>query len=203
MDNTETKIIDAARRVFVAKGLDGARMQEIADEAGINKALLHYYFRSKQKLFDAIFEEAFQQFIPTMGATIASGKNPQEIITIFIDAYFRVLEQNPFLPQFVIGELNRDPSRLATFMAEKIGLTSLVDKAMSLFQNEGFNLKNPQQFMISLISMIIFPFVAKPILHHIIFKGDQLLVDQFFAERKSYVTTSALQLLASSLNENN
>ena len=202
MDNTETKIIDAARRVFVSKGLDGARMQEIADEASINKALLHYYFRSKQKLFDAIFEEAFQQFLPTMGETMLSGKSPQEIITTFINAYFDVLEENPFLPQFVIGELNRNPSRVANFMAEKMGLSQLVDKVIALFQSEGFNLKNPQHFMVSLISMIIFPFVAQPILHHIIFKGDQLLLAQFFAERKSYVTSSALQLLATSLNEN-
>jgi TetR/AcrR family transcriptional regulator len=61
---TERKILQAAREVFQRKGLYGARMQEIADAAGINKALLHYYFRNKDKLFDAIFSDVFQNFIP-------------------------------------------------------------------------------------------------------------------------------------------
>ena len=202
MDNTETKILQAARKVFIVKGLDGARMQEIADEAEINKALLHYYFRSKQKLFDAVFEVAFQQFIPTMDETISSGKSPQEMIPLFIDAYFAILDQNPFIPQFVIGELNRDPSRIATFMSEKVGLTTLVNKMVSLFKSEGFNLVNPQQFMSSLVSMIIFPFLARPILQHIVFQNNDESVSQFYIERKEYVKMHTLQLLNSSLNNN-
>ncbi|MEA3443822.1 MAG: TetR/AcrR family transcriptional regulator [Bacteroidota bacterium] len=201
MDNTETRIKNAARNVFIAKGMEGARMQEIANEAGINKALLHYYFRSKQKLFDAIFEEAFRQFIPAMDETMESGKSPQEIVTFFIEAYFGVLEKNPFLPQFVLSELNRDPSRLATYMADKLGLSVLVGKVFELFNKEGYNIKNPQQFMVSIISMIIFPFVARPILHHIVFQGNQEMIDDFYAERKKHVIDSALQLLSASQNE--
>lgn len=63
---TERKILEAAKRVFGRKGLDGARMQEIADEAGLNKALLHYYFRSKDNLFRAVFREVFQSFFPAV-----------------------------------------------------------------------------------------------------------------------------------------
>ncbi len=62
--NTETLILETARSVFVEKGFDGARMQEIADKAGINKALLHYYFRSKQNLFESILNESIQKIIP-------------------------------------------------------------------------------------------------------------------------------------------
>ena len=65
-DNTEEKILNAAQTVFIQKGMDGARMQEIADEAGINKALLHYYFRTKQKLFEAIFKKVFSQIFPNL-----------------------------------------------------------------------------------------------------------------------------------------
>ena len=71
---TEKKILDAAKVVFLEKGFDGARMQEIADEAKINKALLHYYFRSKDKLFDAIFHEAFQQFLPHIAEIMMTQK---------------------------------------------------------------------------------------------------------------------------------
>ena len=64
--STEQTILQAAKKVFIQKGMEGARMQEIADEAGINKALLHYYFRSKDKLFEAIFQDAILKFIPDM-----------------------------------------------------------------------------------------------------------------------------------------
>ena len=62
--DTEQRIFEAARVIFIRKGMSDARMQEIADEAGINKSLLHYYFRTKEKLFDAVFKEAFSQMAP-------------------------------------------------------------------------------------------------------------------------------------------
>ena len=201
MDNTETKIKEAARRIFITKGMDGARMQEIADEAGINKALLHYYFRSKQKLFDAVFAEAFQTFIPKMDQTISSDKNITEVISDFVDAYYAVISENPFIPQFVINELNRDPSKLANFMSKEVGLAPIAIRAIERFKNNGVNIDSPQQFMISLVGLIIFPFVAQPILHHIIFQGDEEAVEQFFAERKSYVKKYALQMLLASTND--
>ena len=76
--STEKTILEAAKKVFLDKGFDGARMQEIADEAGINKALLHYYFRSKDKLFDAIFEEAFKQFLPNISDIMVSDISIEE-----------------------------------------------------------------------------------------------------------------------------
>ena len=68
--NTEDKIVDAAKKVFIQKGMDGARMQQIADEAGINKALLHYYFRTKNKLFEKVFSIVFKMAIKFVGETI-------------------------------------------------------------------------------------------------------------------------------------
>jgi len=69
-DNTRDRILMASKNVFQSKGMAGARMQDIADEAGINKALLHYYFSSKEKLFEVIFKEAFAQFFPKINANI-------------------------------------------------------------------------------------------------------------------------------------
>ena len=70
--NTEQKIHEAAKTVFIRKGLEGARMQEIADEAGINKALLHYYFRTKDKLFEAVFADAFYKMVPNIIGSLKS-----------------------------------------------------------------------------------------------------------------------------------
>ena len=84
--NTEQIILKAARKVFTHKGFDGARMQEIADEAGINKALLHYYFRSKDKLFEAIFKEVITTFFPRIISVLTSDLSLFEKITLFTDS---------------------------------------------------------------------------------------------------------------------
>ena len=99
-DTTEEKILDAAQTVFTRKGMDGARMQEIANEAGINKALLHYYFRSKQKLFEAIFKQVFKQIFPDIKAFIHSEIPLEKKLGIFVEKYIDLLMKNPFLPSF-------------------------------------------------------------------------------------------------------
>ena len=97
-DNTEEKILNAAQRVFVEKGMDGARMQEIANEAGINKALLHYYFRTKQKLFEAIFKKVFKSILPNIMEMVHSDLPIEKKLEIFIEKYIELLLKNPFVP---------------------------------------------------------------------------------------------------------
>ena len=89
---TEEKILEAARKVFVHKGMYGARMQDIADEAGINKALLHYYFKNKQKLFEEIFMEAAGQLFPRVNAIFVSEEPLFTKIEKFCD---EVIAANP------------------------------------------------------------------------------------------------------------
>lgn len=109
---TETRILEAAKKVFIRKGLDGSRMQEIANEAGINKALLHYYFRSKQKLFEAVFSYAFIKFLPKVTEVLNADMPFLKKIEIFIDNYIDLLIENPFLPIFILNELYRQPEKL-------------------------------------------------------------------------------------------
>ena len=203
MDNTELKIKNAARKIFILKGMEGARMQEIADKAGINKALLHYYFRSKQKLFDTIFEEAFQQFVPDMHKLLSTSNSSQEIVHSFVNAYFSILEKNPFLPQFILGELNRNPSRLINLMANKIGITSVVQKGKKVFSSECIKLDKPVHLFVSILSMIIFPFIAQPIIHNVFFNQNKEATNKFYAERKEYIINSVSLLLNASRNSNN
>ena len=89
--NTEQKILEAAKRIFHQKGFEGARMQEIANEAGINKALLHYYFRSKEKLFEAVFQDAFSQLMGQAREIFFSEKPLKEKITAFLGNYLNVI----------------------------------------------------------------------------------------------------------------
>src|ERR1051325_9238915 len=93
-NNTQDKILEAARKVFVMKGMYGARMQDIADEAGINKALLHYYFKNKEKLFEQIFMEAAGKLFPRINAIFVSDEPLFTKIEQFCDEYINVVLSN-------------------------------------------------------------------------------------------------------------
>ncbi len=108
---TEEKIFEAATDVFLAKGMDGARMQDIANHAGINKALLHYYYRSKDRLFNAVFEKIagkmFSKFAPIFDENLTL----EDKIRFFFREHITFLQENPRLPGFILNELNRNPTR--------------------------------------------------------------------------------------------
>ena len=162
---TEQLILNAAKKVFVRKGMAGARMQDIADEAGINKALLHYYFRNKEKLFEVIFMEAAGKLFPRINAIFSSDQPLFEKIESFCDEYISVITDNPYLPLFVLNEINRDPEY---FMQKVMTGKTRPRPEKFLQQIEGETKRgiikriNPLQLLMNLLSMTIFPFVARP-----------------------------------------
>jgi TetR/AcrR family transcriptional regulator len=187
--NTEKTILEAAKKIFLEKGFDGARMQEIADEAKINKSLVHYYFRTKEKLFDAIFLEAFQKFVPRALQTIASDQDLFEKITAIIDTYIDMLIQNPHIPSFILHEINRNPEKIIGFFKEaKINPELFIQTFMAEVKKGTIRPIHPIHLIINMLSMCIFPFAAKPILKGIMFKNDENAYLQFIEERKKEVT---------------
>src|ERR1700761_5241380 len=102
LNTTENQIFEAALKVFQKKGLAGARMQEIADEAGINKSMLHYYFRSKEQLFAEVFMRSFKRFVGGNYPILNAQNTWEEKIPLIIDNYATVLANNPHLAMFVI-----------------------------------------------------------------------------------------------------
>jgi TetR/AcrR family transcriptional regulator len=163
----EERILAAARKAFTTKGMAGARMQDIADEAGINKALLHYYFRDKDKLFETIFMSEAQKFFPKINAIFQSDDPLFEKIERFVNEYIDEMQENPYLPWFVINEINRDPDR---FMQNVLGNDNRPKPAKFLEQIEKEIKKgtikriSPLHLLMNLLSMTIFPFVAKPMI---------------------------------------
>ena len=107
---TEERIRQAATRVFLEKGFDGTTTRDIAAEAGINLALLNYYFRNKQKLFDLVFKEMFQLFFEGITTVLSQSIPLKEKITALIDYDFKMLRQSPDLGFFVLGEMHRNPN---------------------------------------------------------------------------------------------
>lgn len=186
---TEQAILEAARRVFVEKGFDGARMQEIADEAGINKALLHYYFRSKEKLFETVFLEAFVRVVPSVLIILNSDEPLFKKIERFVNSYLDILMENPVIPGFILHELSHNQKRIGSLI-RGTGLNPQFFIAQIYREIEAGNIKNcdPRQLIINMLSMCIFPFVAKPILQAVFFRNSEEEYAQFIKERKTEVT---------------
>jgi AcrR family transcriptional regulator len=184
--STEQKIIDAARKVFVKKGMAGARMQEIADEAGINKALLHYYFRSKEKLFDRIFLEAFKTVSFGVGSTFSGKGTVLEKLKKFIDLYMDVLMNNQYLPVFVLGELNHNPERLQKIIEQNITsiMESFFAEIVKEINNGTIKPMHPVHIILNIMGMLILPFIARPLVAPIIKESLNLDFDQIIQERK-------------------
>jgi len=186
--STEKVILEAAKKVFLDKGFDGARMQQIADEAGINKALLHYYFRSKDKLFDAIFEGAFMQFLPNISQVMVSDIPFAEKIRAIVGHYIDMLLENPYLPVFVIREIQRTPEKIITLIKKSGIKLEIMDK---MIQKEvaDHNIV-PISFshlIVNMLGLCIFPFIARPIIEGFVFKNDSRAYHKFLLERKALV----------------
>jgi AcrR family transcriptional regulator len=187
--STEEKILEAAKKVFVEKGKAGTRMQEIADVAGINKSLLHYYYRSKEKLFGAVFKYAFSKFSPRLIKIFKSERNIFEIIETFIDTYIDIVSKNPFIPLFIINEFSKGDSSFVTKTIKNSGINiDFVKDAVEKAENEGLIYKTDyKQLTVNIISLCIFPVIARPLLEVIVFKENTLTYDTFLSQRKKQV----------------
>ena len=191
--DTESKILDAAKDVFQQKGMTGARMQEIADKAGINKALLHYYYRTKEKLFEKVFNIAFSLFVPKISEIIKYDKPVFEKIEFFVDSYMDLISKHPYIPGFVINELNRNPKILVNIIEDNVHIKrdKLLDKFEKQLQDEAEKgVVRPisvQNLMANVIGLCIFPIVARPIFQGLLFDNNTKEYDAFLKQRKKFV----------------
>lgn len=186
-ESTEQIIMQAARKVFVRKGYDGARMQEIADEAGINKALLHYYFRSKDKLFNAIFLEAVNTFLPIITSVINSEIPLFDKIRRFADVYIDILIKNPHIPHFVIHEITQHPQRIVGLFKHGGAKPEIFfNQVMEAVKNGEIKPIHPFQLIINVISLCVFPFIGRYIIAGMAGITQEEMVE-ILKERKQHV----------------
>ena len=186
--NTEEKIKHAARMIFVKKGLAGARMQEIADEAGINKALLHYYYRSKDKLFDAVFTELIDEFAPKMVSAMGSDLPLREKVELYAQEVITALSTHPELPIFIFNELRGNPRDLIKKLGiVESGALEVIDKQLKE-EAEACRIRPipVHEFMINMASMCVFPFLGKPMFQGLFGVTDEMF-NMFMEMRKQSV----------------
>lgn len=174
-ESAERKILEASKRIFQRKGMYGARMQEIADEAGINKALLHYYFRSKDKLFDAVFQDAAKSFFSKIRELINVEKPLFEKIEYFVEQYLELLMKNSFIPAFIISEVHQNPDRIKNIFLESGVNPGLVfAKAVNSAVSEGLiHPIDPRQLIVNIVGLCVFPIAARPILKTFLNQSDE------------------------------
>ena len=193
---TEEKIFEAAHKVFQQKGFSGARMQEIADEAGINKAMLHYCFKNKESLFEAVFMKAFSQLAPQINEIFNSDASVFDKIRKFTDSYISFVIENPFLPTFIIQEMNNNPDFVERFLNHKNRpnptiLIAQIEKEIA----EGIIKEiHPKQLLLDIFSMTIFPFAAQVLVKGMI----QINEKEFFElmeQRKFHITEQIINAI--------
>jgi len=182
--STEEKIKEAARKVFLQKGYSATRTRDIAEEAGINLALLNYYFRSKEKLFHQVMQEKVQQFFGVLLKIINDSSTKLETkIELMVSNYIDVLMENPELPLFVLSEMKGHGDAIKKILplqkitAQISFIQQLKEKRPDL---------NPIHFLMNILGMTIFPFVAKPAFS-LIAATNKSELDAVLKERKKLI----------------
>jgi AcrR family transcriptional regulator len=160
--STEEKIKEAAKKVFLKKGYAATRTRDIAEEAGINLALLNYYFRSKEKLFDLIMLEKLEKFFGAIAPILNNtGASLEQKIILFSGNYIDLLTANPELPLFILSEVRHNPDRFA----HKLPVAKVADSHFMKQLQEKRPDVNPIHFLMNLLAISVFPFIMKPIFH--------------------------------------
>ncbi len=165
----EMKIREAARKVFFEQGYEGAKIRQIAKEAGVNLAMVNYYFRSKGELFESIYLETFRELLDRIGVMLDE-QTPLEVkIWKVVDQYTDYMLANPLLPGFVLSELRTNG---AAFF-KKLNVKEIIEHSvfhkqlLEEAQKGHIRSVDPLQIVFSLMSNIIFPIMAKPMLSYV------------------------------------
>lgn len=192
--NVENKIIEAARQTLYEKGYNGASMRDIARKADVNYALLHYYFKTKDKLFEIVFTEAFATLFSRLSEALASDADIFDKIRRMVAGYVRTAQQYPQLPGFVMNELAINFHLMMPILKKQKGQ----NKALHLFDSFYAEIEhahqcglikkvNPKDLCVDILSMSLFPFIARKCLTELIYENEQSY-SQMIAQRIEYAS---------------
>ena len=192
--DTEQRILDAAHSVFVRRGTAGARMQEIAEEAQVNKALLHYYFRNKNRLAEAVFRRVAASLFARVGAILGGDDPLERKIERAVALYLDQLSATPYAPGYVISELSQHPERSGQLLdavrqiRDQTGAPSFLSVLAAQLSQRAragdIRPIAPEQFIVNLVALCVFPFAARPLLCTILQLDDEGF-RRFIAQRKA------------------
>ena len=197
--NIETKIIDAARSIFYEKGYSGATMRNIATKADVNLALLHYYFRTKDRIFEIVLSEAFSLLFKKLNKALYANVDIFEKIRLIVKGYIQVALKNPKLPGFVMHELEINQQLIQTLILkykEENKLNNAFDQFCGEL-NDAINNKQikpiePTDLFVDILSLSLFPFIARNCLTGIMFPEKQNY-NHLLKNRAEYVSNFLIE----------
>ncbi len=164
---TRERILDAAHAVFLRKGTAGSRTQEIAAEAGVNKALVHYYFGTKAALADAIFERALAALMPRIFGILADpARSIEQKIPAVVREQIDFHSTRPYFAGYLLSELHAQPERISRLLTRqgKVPLAVLRRQLRASIRSGKIRRISAEQFVVNLMGLLIFPFAARPVL---------------------------------------
>ena len=164
VQSTEERIKEAAARVFVKKGYAATKTRDIADEAGINIASLHYYYRSKDKLFQIVIGEALKKFSKVLDETFNSDSPLDVKIKTFVSQFIDFFKDNPFVPLFILSESQNNPEKVEQMLADQKTVDKLKEQLDGLADKGVIRRMHIAHFMMNVVGMTVFPFVSKPLM---------------------------------------
>lgn len=164
--STEAQILEAARQVFMQKGFAAARMCDIAKTANINPALLHYYFRKKEKLFSIIFEQESSNFHSNIISILRSDRPFFEKLRLMVEKEIQKITSAPYMPMFILNEMHSNPERMQHCCETHHRHTELFNTFREVVEQEQtagrIRPVCPRQLFLSILGLTMFPFLAQP-----------------------------------------
>jgi AcrR family transcriptional regulator len=185
--NVEARIFAAARTVFLRQGLEGTSMGQIAATAGLSRPALHYYFRSKDHLFGAVFGQALDNFIAQLNDIIEMDAPLETKLAIFVRDELAMLCANPFLPNFILHELSRRPEAIVAQFRTRTAVlnTAKLDRELKAAISAGRVRPFTYADLMSNVSgLCLYPFIARPLMMDYFFKHDDRAFTRFIEKRK-------------------
>jgi TetR/AcrR family transcriptional regulator len=189
--NVEMDIIEAAGKVFQEKGYKEATMRDIAAEANINLAMLHYYYRCKDNLFYLVFDKAFRMLYENIAANIANTEmDVFSKIRLITREYISFFNNQPQLPPFIVGEIIRNPEKIGKRLLENTRAPEIFRVFSEQLQKEfeAGTIKQITAFtlVINILSLCVFPAISRPVIQEV-FSLDSVAMDEILESRKNEV----------------
>lgn len=194
----EARIVDAARQLFIERGFVGTSMSDIASRAGINRPTLHYYFRTKERMFDAVFGGIVGTLVPRVKDIVLQPDRPiGERVASVVDAYYDVFGANPGLPMFIVREMHRDfDGVVRTIMEMRLGqYIESVRQGLQGEMDSGRLRQVPMRYLfLTFYSMLTMPFVAGNLCRTVLLDEGETFAD-LLAGWKPYIVDAMERLL--------
>ena len=194
----EARIVDAARQLFIERGFVGTSMSDIASRAGINRPTLHYYFRTKERMFDAVFGGIVGTLVPRVKDIVLQPDRPiGERVASVVDAYYDVFGANPGLPMFIVREMHRGfDGVVRTIMEMRLGqYIESVRQGLQGEMDSGRLRQVPMRYLfLTFYSMLTMPFVAGNLCRTVLLDDGETFAD-LLAGWKPYIVDAMERLL--------